>query len=276
MSFLDKENLSTIFEILIENNHSSLKTIISTNNIHESNEIVKKFNKIAIKLNELNKTNGLTLIEMNKQFIIFLINNKDIFMNNVEDKEENEITSQDIQKNRRQNFDLQLENKKQEFGSMLLKKPPVPNFSDNVKDEPIKNLDYMMEEVTAKRKYDTQQFYQSQPKPKNSTQPNIKYIKIEDEIIDDSVIQKSIIDITDIPIYDGPKKISWINETPQTENDIGASFLQKIRQIPKEVVEEKITISSFNLNKIMDKFNELGTKIDLLIAQIETKNETKI
>ena len=158
---------------------------------------------------------------------------------------------------------------------MLLKKPPVPNFSDNAKDEPIKNLDYMMEEVMAKRKYDTQQFYQSQPKPKNSTQPNIKYIKIDDEFIDDSIIQKSIIDITDIPIHDIQKKVSWNNETPQIENDIGVSFLQKIRQIPKEVVEEKISISTIDLNKIMDKLFELGTKIDLIIGLSETKNETK-
>lgn len=264
MSFLDKENLSTIFEILIENNHSSLKTIISNNNIHESSEIVKKFNNIAFKFNELNKTNGLALIEMNKQFILFLINNKDIFMNNEGDEEKNEITSQDIQKNRRQTFDLQLENKKQEFGSMLLKKPPVPNFSDNAKDEPIKNLDYMMEEVMAKRKYDTQQFYQSQPKPKNSIQPKIKYIKIEDEFIDDSIIQESIIDIADIQIQDNQKRVSWNNEKTQIENDIGVSFLQKIRQIPKEVVEDKITISTIDLNKIMDKLIEIETKIDLL------------
>jgi len=159
MIFLDKENLSTIFEILIENNHSDLKTIIKNYNIRESEAIVKKFNNIAFRFNDSNKTNNLSLIEMNKQFILFLINNVNIFTNREEErfiyeqqissknKTKNEITHQDIKKNRRNEFELQLENKKNEFGSLTIPKPPLPNFSDNIKDEPIKNIDKMMKDI---------------------------------------------------------------------------------------------------------------------------------
>lgn len=286
MIFLDKENLSTIFEILIENNHSDLKTIIKNNNIRESEAIVKKFNNIAFRFNDSNKTNNLSLIEMNKQFILFLINNVNIFTNREEErfiyeqqissknKTKNEITHQDIQKNRRNEFELQLENKKNEFGSLTIPKPPLPNFSDNIKDEPIKNIDNMMKEVMERRNYDTQQFQQDHSKININPTSNIKYIKIGDEYIDDSIVQNSVIDITNIQpqIQENKKSVSWDNEKIQIEDNIGLSFLQKIRQIPREdididianIQEQKI----INYDKIMDKLIEIETKLDLLILQL--------
>jgi len=286
MIFLDKENLSTIFEILIENNHSDLKTIIKNNNIRESDAIVKKFNNIAFRFNDSNKTNNLSLIEMNKQFILFLINNVNIFTNREEErfiyeqqissknKTKNEITHQDIKKNRRNEFELQLENKKNEFGSLTIPKPPLPNFSDNIKDEPIKNIDNMMKEVMERRNYDTQQFQQDHSKININPTSNIKYIKIGDEYIDDSIVQNSVIDITNIQpqIQENKKSVSWDNEKIQIEDNIGLSFLQKIRQIPREdididianIQEQKI----INYDKIMDKLIEIETKLDLLILQL--------
>jgi hypothetical protein len=110
---------------------------------------------------EYEKTKTEDLFDLNKKYILTMLG----YINNniLRPKQKTEVvedkyyTHEDIQNDRRSQFDKELNMKQNEFTSAVTPKiPPVPNFSDNV-DEPIVEMEEAVRKMVEQRKYEIDQ-----------------------------------------------------------------------------------------------------------------------
>ena len=110
---------------------------------------------------EYEKTKTDDLFDLNKKYILTMLG----YINNniLRPKQKTEVvedkyyTHEDIQNDRRSQFDKELNMKQNEFTSAVTPKiPPVPNFSDNV-DEPIVEMEEAVRKMVEQRKYEIDQ-----------------------------------------------------------------------------------------------------------------------
>ena len=132
------------------------------NHSHETVERIKDVFNTNIRGffdSEKNKSTGL--FDLNKKYILTIlgyINNNILRPKQKTDVVEDKYyTHEDIQNDKRSQFDKELNIKKNEFTSAVtLKIPPVPNFSDT-KDEPIVEMEEALRKMAEQRKYDIDQ-----------------------------------------------------------------------------------------------------------------------
>ena len=110
---------------------------------------------------EYEKTKTDDLFDLNKKYILTMLG----YINNniLRPKQKTEVvedkyyTHEDIQNDRRSQFDKELNMKQNEFTSAVTPKiPPVPNFSDNV-DEAIVEMEEAVRKMVEQRKYEIDQ-----------------------------------------------------------------------------------------------------------------------
>ena len=217
------------------------------------------------------------------------------------------ITSSDLQEERMTQFEKDLSQKQSEFtNAMSLPVPPVPNFSDSNLDEPIGEMELALKKVLEQRNYDIEQVSKNLNKSnadswlksqetslkseKISSNPSnnsntIKYIKIENENIENTAIKKDIIDLNQ------KKNISWgedeninikIVEYESDENAlIEDDIFKKLKKIdPEPEIFSNTNINTnintnFNINSriniLEDKIEGLNTKVDLILKLLQEK-----
>jgi len=166
--FLDKENIELLWEVLTDeplikqlcNTEIKIKTIlhIFQTNLHE--------------FFDREKNNCNSLIEMNKKYIILIINHvmKISNTNNAqqlptsnpykkikihqEEPVKQAITFEEIQNDKKTLFEKELTKKQEEFtNAMSLPVPPVPNFSDTL-DQPLSEIELEIKRIQEQRNYD--------------------------------------------------------------------------------------------------------------------------
>jgi hypothetical protein len=170
--FLSKENIQVLWDVLIEdqvikNFCSSHDKIIELTKIFESN--LKGFYDIE-------RRNCNTLIELNKKYMVLIINYlssqiitpitkpitntqpqqlsqfKKITIHDEQIKQP--ITYEEIQNERKSQFEKDLYNRQQEFtNAMSNPVPPLPKFSDKL-DEPINEIELEIKRIQEQRNYD--------------------------------------------------------------------------------------------------------------------------
>lgn len=131
---------------------------------------------------ERTKTNA-SLVEMNKKFILLILNHikqtysyqpSKIKIHNDPPVKEL-ITYEEIQNDRKSQFEKDFSKKQEEFeGFMSIKSPPVPEFADPVgkTDKPIKEMDKILKDMLAQRKYEVEQINKSYNNIINSNDSN--------------------------------------------------------------------------------------------------------
>ena len=109
-----------------------------------------------------------TLVDLNKKFILLILKfikenyaqaNKPskITIYNEEPKKEL-ITYEEIQNEKKGQFEKDFIKRQEEFESfMTIKPPPVPEFIDKKKDEPIKDMEQILKEMKSQRNYEVEQ-----------------------------------------------------------------------------------------------------------------------
>jgi hypothetical protein len=116
--------------------------------------------------NEIPKTNSL--VDLNKKYILLILNHikqtypyqpSKIKIHN-EPPVKELITFEEIQNDKKSQFEKDLSRRQEEFEySMTIKAPPVPEFSDpeGKTDRPIKEMDKIIKEMQLKRNYEVEQ-----------------------------------------------------------------------------------------------------------------------
>ena len=306
--FLTKQNVDLLWEVIIDDDlfKNKPKELI--------NQIGSIFTQNLRGFNEVEKNNSNTLMSMNKKFIGLILNHSRSIISNKNpippQKTKDLITSSDLQSERISQFEKDLSQRQNEFTSaMTLPVPPVPKFSDNNLDQPIGEMELEIKKVLEQRNYDIEQVsknfknsnvdsswlnsqetsLKSEKNPSinkpninsninlnsnSNIQNKVKYIKIDNENIENTIIKKDIIDL-------GPKKqISWeddninlqmveeeINENKLSEDDI----FKKLKKIEPQMSEpSNINIINNRMNILEDKLEGLNSKIDLILKLLQS------
>ena len=298
--FLTKQNVDLLWEVIIDDDlfKNKPKELI--------NQIGSIFTQNLRGFNEAEKNNSSNLMSMNKRFIGLMLNHsRSIIISNKNStsvqKQKELITSTDLQTERMSQFEKDLSQRQNEFTSaMSLPVPPVPKFSDNNLDEPIGEMELAIKKAVEQRNYDIEQVNKTLNKSnadswlkpqetslksekivplKNQNSPaqnSLKYIKIDNENIENTVIKKDIIDLSK------QKHISWEDENvslqivEKEENDIiENNIFKKLKKLSPEINQEinKESDESFKINNRMnileDKLEGLNNKLDLIIKMLQ-------
>jgi hypothetical protein len=159
--FLSKENISTIWEVIIDEDIFKFLT----RDIQEN--IFQMFTNNIKSFYEVEKIKTLQLMDLNKKYILLLLSyikknypqkipNKIKIFN--EEPDNQLITYEELQNDRKTQFEKDLIKKEQEFeNSINVKPPPVPEFSDKFEEKPISEMNLLIKEITNKRNYDVEQ-----------------------------------------------------------------------------------------------------------------------
>jgi hypothetical protein len=294
--FLTKQNVDLLWEVIIDDDlfKNKPKELI--------NEIGTMFTQTLRGFNEFEKNNSNNLMSMNKKFIGLMLNrSRSIIISNKTQippqKTKDLITASDLQSERMSQFEKDLSQKQSEFTSaMSLPVPPVPKFSDNNLDEPIGEMELAIKKALEQRNYDIEQVSKNLNKtnadswlkpqetslksekitPQNKQNPNsLKYIKIDNENIENTIIKKDIIDL-------GPKKqISWEDENInlqiiEEENKVDEDdIFKKLKKITPQNVNSSNANINANINNRMnileDKLEGLNSKVDLILRLLSEK-----
>jgi len=228
------------------------------------------------------------------------------------------ITHDDLQSDRMTQFDKKLSTIKQEFSNaMALPVPEKPDFSDKL-DTPLTELELEIKKVMAQRNYDIEQInrnnleantnsntntnwlkpqetsvkneklnpLQQKPNIKPSLQlqqeqeqsKKIKYIKIDNDDLNNEIIQNDVIDINNDNINNNdnngkkitsPKKqVSW-NNNIEYENNFEDDFFKKLKTIkPNESQMVSNNNSTNEINSIKEELKTFNVKIENLTQNV--------
>lgn len=279
--FLSYENAQMIWELLQETD------IYNNIGQQEKIEIRSQFTKNMRAFNDKHTMSSLSLMERNKLFIGVVLNeHRRATIADAKQMKKTTAsvatpasahmhqfpTSKDVQEERRQVFEQDLQRKKNEFeNSMSISKPDIPTFSDKM-DEPISQMEDLINQTIASRELEMNQIFQSMSSNTNRQEPvwlqetsvksekaspiigtTFKQIKIEKEeqhaLINDSA---DIIDLNVKPESRNRVHFS-IDEPVSLENPL-SKF--------KKILEDKSSDNMFN------KMDEINRKLDYLISKL--------
>ena len=157
-TFLSQGNLRMLWDVIMENEK-----------IQKNRQAAAKlFNQttpsFVTQNDEASRASNLT--ELNKAFLSFMTKN----LGNYSEKKEL-VTHEDLQGEKQSLFQRDLEIKQKEFeNSMSLSVPETPNFKDNVKDEPISEMEFIIKKTLQERNFEIEQIERNQVKDTASTE----------------------------------------------------------------------------------------------------------
>jgi hypothetical protein len=314
--FLNNENVKLLWDVIIdEDNIRGQSREFQENILNLFRTNLKGFYDV-----ESQKTTNL--IDMNKKYILLILNHakKNVTQNikpeyrkikildELPQKKVNElITYEEIQNDKRSQFDKDLNKRQEEFtNAMVLPVPPVPKFTDNLEDGPIAEIEKAIKELTSQRNYDIEQINRNNTNlnsttdnwlkpqetsvkaekliPQQNVNTKIKYIKTDNETLENQVISLDKRENVSSP----KKNVTWdlkpynyLNEGKENEvklkmeefvndNEEDANIFKLLKKVPA-VKSEK----SENDNKIAILQNEVKTlnnKLDLILELLKNKN----
>jgi hypothetical protein len=169
--FIQKDNITMLWEVIID--EEIFKFL--------SRDIQAKIYQLFLNniqgFYENEKISSTSLVNMNKKYILLILNHikknyqhqpSKITIHDVPMKES--ITFEEIQNDRRSQFERDFNRKQEEFEDfMSIKAPPVPEFADKSKDKPIKEMDKILKEMQAQRNYEIEQINRSYNSSINQT-----------------------------------------------------------------------------------------------------------
>ena len=242
---------------------------------------------------ESEKNKSVDLFDLNKKYILTILGyiNNNILKpkqkpNMVEEKY---YTHEDIQNDKRSQFDKELNMKKSEFTNAVTPKiPPVPNFSDTI-DEPITEMEEAVRKMVEQRKYDIDQIpllEKVEQKQKGDLQSTFKIPVVEQKSIRGVpyraaegggsapvVEQKSIRRVYggNAPVYikiDNENIIDNKNDVIDLEPKKQITWSQTNDIIEQNIFNKLKTVKPETINSFQPELDELKIKMELMNANI--------
>jgi len=283
--FTTNENIDLLWEIILE--EEFIRKVVSREKIVEFRNYfivqIKEFHNVTAKMN-------LPLVQLNKQFItnfmMVLQPQPPVVPQNTPNKQL--YTSQEIQDERKSQFENDLTRKQNEFTrAMSVPVPEIPKFSEDL-DKPIGSaMDELIAKTLAERNYEIQQIQQQMPPPQtpNSSQQRqqkIKYIKIGEEVKGPVMTP---IDVNDV-FSGGPEKntgvvknVSWgeneyqeySHTQQQSSDETGFNHLfSKLKKVETKTHEQQdIQDLKISVNEIQKQMTNIHEKIEILLNRIK-------
>ena len=261
---------------------------------------------------ERTKTNP-SLVEMNKKYILLILNHikqtysyqpSKIKIHNDPPVKEL-ITYEEIQNDRKSQFDKDLSKRQEEFEDfMSIKSPPVPEFADPVgkTDKPIKEMDKILKDMLAQRNYEVEQINKTYNniinsndsqidnwlKPQETSLKSEKFQEIKAEEPQNysrfkflNEIEPGLSNINPTAkknvSFNNKDQVNTFNSEPFSEEEEQNSLFSKLKKINKK--EENITLKiqekdlneEDRLTKLERNMKNLDEKMDKIIALLSSK-----
>jgi len=286
--FLHKDNISTLWDVISDEDMFKFQKRDSQEKIYQMfvNNI-KGFYDV-----ERTKTNNV--VDINKKYILLILNYiKKNFSQSMpnkirilkEEPVKELITYEEIQNNRRSQFDRDYSRAQEEFtNSVTIKVPEVPTFADNYKETPIKEMDKILKEMTAKRNYEVEQItkkHQNDEEDVNNwLKPQETSLKTEKFTLPSSNNNSSRLKYLNsdgelLPTKEQSKKsVSW-NEKDNIEmiidDEPDDNIFSKFKKV--EAKTETISNNSSNneLREVKAEIKQLYAKLDKIIELLNGK-----
>jgi hypothetical protein len=305
-NFLDKNNIKTLWDVISD------EEIFKTHRTDIKNSILQIFSEnIKGFYNSESKNSKITLMEMNKKYILMILN----FIKTTfpkpsrivihEEKEKELITIEERQQDRTSQFNKSLNIMEEEFkNAMALPVPEIPNFSDNVKESPITEMERAIKEMAEQRNYDMEQINKNynnnvidsnwlQPtetstKPTNFTKENnsanvnsrLKHIKLENmNNFDENKNVNQVIDLNKRQTIT-KKHIQWFdqekpkenieiileenNNDEQDQDQDIKDIFSKLKPIQHVSERNRITTLEETVQNMKTKMEEMNTNIETI------------
>jgi len=255
------------------------------------------------------KMSAKSLVDLNKKYMIAILNFiKQLPASKIQKPEKllapQALTHEVFQQEKRSQFDKDYEKRQNEFeSSMSLPKPQVPEFSDKTKDEPLKNMEDILKQMTAQRNYDIYNITNAQQngnpdflkpletsikneklmqkefaestlsknlKPVN-TRPDlprnneIRYIKIDNQELDKNIIQNDVIELP----TDSPKKqLTWGEDQVYYQTNDSFTSNNDSEEVDLFKRLKKLTIPEPTTPNFQKQIDDLNMKVDDINANI--------
>lgn len=315
-NFLNNENVKVLWDVVID------EDIIKGQSREFQENILNLFRTNIKGFYDVESKKTTSLVDMNKKYVLLILNyaNKQIaqkskpeyrkikILDELPQKKVNElITYEEIQNDKRSQFDKDLNRRQEEFtNSMALPVPPVPKFTDNLDDGPISEIEKAIKELTSQRNYDVEQINKSNnnnlnsntdnwlkpqetsvkndkltPQPIQNSNSNsnnnnrLKYIKVDDSNIENQVIS------LDREKQTSPKKsVTWdlkpYNYSTEIKDELLNEVSNEVRLTMEEIVNDNDNEEDANIFKLLKKVPHVkdtnDNKIALLQDEVKTLN----
>ena len=258
------------------------------------------------------KTN--LLVELNKKYIVLVLNHikktypyqpNKIKIFNEKPQTKELITFEEIQNDRKSQFEKDFNRRQEEFDdSMTLKAPSLPEFSDKESDKPIKEMNKILKEMQAQRNYEVNQInrtYTTSNHLDNWLKPQETSLKTEKfenntEQLEEPQSQNRFKFLNDLNNFNeidtslsptnSKKNVTFSNtdivttfQEPDEEDNNIFSKLKKVEKKEDNIVLQihEQNINGTNLNddriaKLERNVTNLNEKIDKILALLSQKN----
>jgi hypothetical protein len=270
-TFLNKDNIKMLWDVISD------EDIFKYLKLDIQERISQMFVNNLRGFYETEKVKTNNVVDINKKYILLILNyikknfspvvpNK-IKISYEEPPIKELVTYEEIQNDRKSQFDRDLNRAQEEFtNAVTLKVPDVPNFSDNYKEAPITEIDKILKEMTAKRNYEVEQISKRQQSSENDT---INWLKSQET----SLKTEKFTPLQ--PEQNDYKKTKYVN----SEGDLTTKKSVYWNKIEHDESDEnifskfkKVSTASpnINLNELKEEMKVLHSKLDKIMDLLTT------
>jgi hypothetical protein len=280
-NFLTKENLSTLWDVISD------EDIFKFLSRDIQSIIAQLFSNNVKGFFELEKTKTASLVDINKKYIMLILNHiKKTYTQQMPNKikildeppAKEIITAEELQNERKSQFDKDLNKRQEEFENiMTVKVPPVPNFLDKYEDRPIGEMDKIIKDMTAKRNYDVEQITKNAVIDDSWLKPQETSVKSEKITKEPQQINESRFKYLNIDSQQQSptkKNVTWGNNTETSDSEIEETIFKKLKKVkqPEIEFENNISLSFEEINNNVsneDKIKELQSEVKSLNKKLD-------
>ena len=276
--FLDKQNIATLWDVISD------EELFKTHNADVKNTILQLFSdNIKGFYNSESKNSKITLMEMNKKYILMVLNfiktyypkpsiNKIVIKEEISLNNKDLITVEERKQERMTEFDSKLHLVEEEFkNAMALPMPEKPNFSDNVKEKPIIEMEKAIKEITEQRNYEIQQInQQTNEKIAEQTTSSIQNNNMNNNM--NNVINSSSNRLKHIKPTENNRHIHWADQSSGENISLELEekdIFSKLKPISRETNDNRIHNLEETVNTMKTELNELKTSISEILTIIK-------
>lgn len=262
-TFLDNDNVQMLWEVIIDDPTVAQNTTTQ-----------QVFTRIVPEFYEREKFKYKNLMEMNKQFIsvlVDLLSSQDNKNKQQQQPSKPKITFEELQQERVSQFENALNIKQQEFTqAMALPLPPTPIFTDSQKDEPLTEMEKIIQQTIAERNLEMEKIQKELSRAQGTVQHGDSWLKGQSTSIKEQKEQEkqealnSINAPKTIQIGKEIKEVTW-GETTEISN-VPMEYAPTIVPGPSPSIFSKLKVKD-PLKELEDTINARFDKLEKMILE---------
>jgi len=283
--FTQKQNIEMLWDIVSD---EEIFRFLPPDNQHKISQVF--INNIQ-GFYEVEKNKTTSLVELNKKYILLILNHikrtypyepSKIKIHNEQPVKEL-ITFEEIQNDRKSQFERDLNKRQAEFeDSINVKIPSVPDFTDKDADKPIKEMDKLVKEMLAQRNYEVEQINRTYNEPDNWLKPQETSLKSEKfeppkekqeqqsqgnkfKFLNELTPKKNV-------SFSNTDQIQMFTEIEDEEDDNIFAKLKKVNVPTKEELKPVIMNDEDRISKLERNMINLNEKMDKILYLLAQKN----